>query len=328
METQQLKSAVALLSVVSTATLVTLKIIIGLLIGSVSVISEAIHSGVDLVASIIALVAVRTGAKPADTRHPFGHGKIENISAAIEAILIFIAAAWIIYEAILELVHPREVESPGWGVAVMAGSAAVNVVVSSLLFKVGRKTDSVALQADAWHLRTDVYTSVGVMGGLGIICLGERFFPNVDLHFVDPLAAIVVALLIVSAAWTLTRRSVVDLLDVKLPVQEEERLCAILAGFEPRVRGFHQMRTRKAGPARFVEFHIFVDSHMTVLESHELSHAVAACIRENFPGTTVTIHVEPCRGDCFDKRCTGCLLDEEQRQAIRETNFAPPTPPT
>ena len=330
MEGQQLKSAVALLSVVSNTTLVILKLAVGLLIGSVSVISEAIHSGVDLVAAIIALVAVRTGGKPADQKHPFGHGKIENISGTVEAVLIFVAAAWIIYEAIKKLIHPQEIESPGWGVAVMGGSAAVNLVVSHLLFKVGRKTDSVALQADGWHLRTDVYTSVGVMAGLAIIWTGENAYRWTgaailkDLHWVDPLAAMAVAMLIIHAAWKLTAQSAADLLDATLPPEEEAQIREVLAEFVPRVRGFHRMRTRKAGPMRFIEFHIFVDGAMTVGESHALAHEVAARIGEQFPGSSVTAHVEPCSGDCTRACADDCLLGADQRAKVRGTS--PPGP--
>ncbi len=326
MEDQKLKSAVASLSVLSNAVLVTFKILIGLAIGSVSVISEAIHSGVDLIASVIALVAVRTGGKPADTRHPFGHGKIENISGAVEAVLIFVAAGWIVYEAVLKLIHPRDVEAPGWGVIIMSVSAFVNLGVSHLLFKVGRKTDSIALQADAWHLRTDVWTSAGVMGGLGVLWLGDVFFPRVDLHFIDPMVAIAVSLLIVRAAWHLTRQSVADLLDVQLPPEEENHVRDILASFAPGVRGFHHLRTRKSGPSRFFEFHVFVDSRMTVQESHKLSHDIAARIRESFPGASVACHVEPCRGNCLDQRCTGCLLTDDQKSEVRESHSTPVPP--
>ncbi len=155
MDSQQRKSATALLSVGSNTALVVGKLVVGLMIGSVSVISEAIHSGVDLVAAVIALFAVRTSGKPPDERHPFGHGKAENLAGTIEALLIFVAAGWIIYEAVRKLSHPEPLEDPGWGVAVMLISAVANMLVSAQLFRVGRETDSVALQADRWHQLTD-----------------------------------------------------------------------------------------------------------------------------------------------------------------------------
>jgi cation diffusion facilitator family transporter len=187
---------------------------------------------------------------------------------------------------------------------------------------VGRKTDSIALQADGWHLRTDVYTSVGVMAGLGIIWLGDKYFDWTgltifkDLHWVDPLAALVVAVLIAQAAWKLTREAAADLLDATLPEEEEARIREVLASVTPRVRGFHRMRTRKAGPQRFVEFHIFVDGRLTVRESHDLTHAIAGRIRETFPGASVVIHVEPCPGLCRGSCTASCLLDDEGRRRL------------
>jgi len=220
MDREQRKKRVALLSVVSNATLVALKLAVGLAIGAVSVLSEAIHSGVDLVASGIAWYSVRTSGVPADREHPFGHGKIENVSGAVEALLIFLAAGWIVYEAVGKIVRPEPVELASWGAAVMLLSAAVNTLVSRRLFRVGRETDSVALIADGWHLRTDVYTSAGVMTGLGAIWAASHVAPGVDLNWVDPAAALGVAVLIVKAAWDLTRQSVRDLLDVQLPGDE------------------------------------------------------------------------------------------------------------
>ena len=166
------KVSVALLSVASNSILVLLKLIVGIMIGSVSVISEAIHSSVDLLAALIAMLAVKMSGKPADKDHPFGHGKFENISGTVEALLIFVAAAWIIFEAIKKLQNATPLDEAGWGVAVMLISVAANIFVSRRLFFVGKETDSVALQADAWHLRTDIYTSIGVICGLGIVWIG------------------------------------------------------------------------------------------------------------------------------------------------------------
>jgi cation diffusion facilitator family transporter len=222
MSEQRKKSRVAALSVISNSVLVLLKAIVGILIGSVSVLSEAIHSGMDLVAALIAFFAVRIAGRAADEEHPFGHTKVENISAAVEALLIFAAAIWIIIEAVRKLINPRPIETVGWGVGIMLVSTIANLVVSRLLFKVGKETDSAALTADAWHLRTDVYTSVGVMSGLGIIWLGSFFFPGLNLTWIDPVAAIAVAGLIIHAAYDLTRRAVQDLVDQSIPVEEKE----------------------------------------------------------------------------------------------------------
>jgi len=311
------KVAVALLSVISNTVLVLLKIIIGILIGSVSVISEAIHSGVDLLAAIIALFAVRTSDKSPDEGHPFGHGKVENLSGTIEAVLIFLAAGWIIYEAVNKIITPQPLDTPGLGVVVMLVSAIVNIWVSRMLFKVGKETDSVALLADAWHLRTDVYTSLGVMAGLALIMVGERAFPGVHFDWLDPVAAIAVALLIIRAAYGLTLHSARDLLDVSLP-EEEKWIRNDLARLDPPIRGFHHLRTRKAGATRFVELHIVLDNNMSIQESHRISDQIAARIREQFPDTQVTVHEEPCDGTC-PKRCLdGCLMGGRERRMIRQ----------
>jgi cation diffusion facilitator family transporter len=196
MDNQKQKAAVALLSIISNSVLVVLKLITGVFTGSVSVLSEAAHSSMDLIASIIAFFAVRISARRPDSEHPFGHGKVEDISALAEALLILIAAAWIIYEAIHKLINPRPLETVDWGLAVMLFSVLTNIVVSQLLFRVGKKTDSPALIADAWHLSTDVWTSAGVLAGLVIIWTGKKFWPGINLDWIDPVAAILVAVLI------------------------------------------------------------------------------------------------------------------------------------
>ncbi len=307
------KVSVAILSVISNAILVSLKILIGTLIGSVSVISEAIHSGVDLLAAVIALFAVKTSNKSPDKEHPFGHGKVENLSGTVEAILIFLAAGWIIYEAVEKIISPLPLDSPGLGVLVMLASALVNLWVSWKLFKVGKQTDSVALLADAWHLRTDIYTSVGVMVGLALIAFGEHVFPGTHFDWIDPIAAIAVALLIIRAAYHLTLQSGRDLLDMSLP-QEERWIRRELTRKDLPIRGFHNLRTRKAGSTRFVEMHIVLDDHMSIQESHRISDRITTRIREHFPNTQVTIHEEPCDGACPARCREGCLIDKNEQE--------------
>ncbi len=311
---ERTKASAALLSVASNSTLVLLKLAVGMAIGSVSVISEAIHSSVDLLAAVIAFIAVRTSGKPADEDHPFGHGKVENVSGTIEALLIFLAAGWIILEAAKKLRNPVPMDEPGWGVAVMLLSVAANIFVSGRLFRVGRETDSVALQADAWHLRTDVYTSLGVMSGLVIITLGGLAIPSVDLRWVDPVAAMGVALLIIRAALRLTVESARDLLDTSLPLDEEEGIRRHIAAFAPTVRGFHRLRTRKSGPSRFVEFHARFEAGMSIDESHRIADMMTCAIKQHYPGTEVTIHIEPCNCSLAEQESCGCLLKQEERK--------------
>ncbi|MGB7545062.1 MAG: cation diffusion facilitator family transporter [Methanothrix sp.] len=310
------KSSVALLSVASNTILVLLKLTVGIIIGSVSVISEAIHSSVDLLAALIALFAVRTSGKPADAEHPFGHGKVENISGTVEALLIFLAASWIIFEAVKKLKDPEPLEEVGWGVAVMMVSSAANILVSKALFKVGKETDSVALQADAWHLRTDVYTSAGVMAGLAIIWIGRIVLPGTDLNWVDPVAAIGVALLIIKAAYQLTVESARDLLDVSLPKDEEACIRKRIAAFAPTIRGFHRLCTRKSGSHRFVEFHMIVDPSMTIDESHRIADMLTCSIKQQYPGTTVHIHIEPCDCNSTNEGKCDCLLSPEDKEVL------------
>jgi cation diffusion facilitator family transporter len=314
------KASAARLSVVSNSTLVLLKLAVGLSIGSVSVISEAIHSGVDLLAAVIAWFAVKTSGKPADHDHPFGHGKIENISGTAEALLIFLAACGIIFDASKKLMNPQALEEPFLGVAVMMVSAVANVLVSRMLFKVGKETDSVALLADAWHLRTDVYTSAGVMAALGLIWLGGVLLPDADLKLVDPLVAIGVALLIIKAAYKLTVESTRGLMDVSLPPEEEEEIRKCIAAFAPTVRGFHRFRTRKSGSYRFVEFHARFDKSMSISESHRITDMISLSIKECLPGTVVTIHIEPCNCTLATEESCGCQLSDDELKAIRMKN--------
>ncbi len=311
------KASVALLSVASNTILTMLKIIVGVTIGSVSVLSEAIHSSVDLLAALIAFIAVRISGKPADEDHPFGHGKIENISGTVEALLIFLAAGWIIFEAAKKLQNPEPLEGANWGMGVMLISAAVNIIVSEKLFLTGRETDSVALQADAWHLRTDVYTSLGVMAGLGMIWLGEWMLPGTNLSWLDPVVAIGVALLIIRTAYHLTIESARDLLDVSLPPHEEDGIRKHITAFAPTIRGFHRLRTRKSGPYRFVEFHVRVDANLSVDESHRISDMISCGIKQHYPGTTVTIHIEPCNCALANEDSCGCLLSDDDKKVIK-----------
>jgi cation diffusion facilitator family transporter len=290
---QQAKESVAKLSVASNSALVAGKLAVGLAVGSVSILSEAIHSGMDLLAAGIALCSVRHAAKPADGDHAYGHGKIESISGLAEALLIFAAAVWIIYEAAHKLIQPEPLERVWLGVVVMGVSSLVNVVVSQRLFRVARETESIALEADAWHLRTDVYTSASVMAGLGVLWLAGVLAPGWDLSWLDPVVAIAVALLILRAAYDVTAKSGRDLLDSRLPHEEEAWFAQCIMRHAPQVLGYHRLRTRRAGAARFVDVHVEVPGSMSVEESHSVADSIEAQMRERFPRTSITVHIEP-----------------------------------
>jgi cation diffusion facilitator family transporter len=287
------KVLVALLSVVSNTLLVALKLLAGIAMGSISVISEALHSGVDVFAAVVATIGVKRSSEPADKDHEFGHGKFDSLSGLIQAMLIFFAAVWIVYQSVRRLIRPSAIGTVGMGVAIMLISSVVNTVVGLLLLRGAKKTDSVALKADAWHCLTDVYTSLGVMAGLAVMWAGSHWFPGFDLTWVDPLAAIAVALLVFRAAWHLAAESTRDLLDVSLPQQEEDEIKKLICEKYPDVIDCHNFRVRKSGTKRFVEFHIWVDPSMSVEESHSLDHGIAAEIKQRFPGADVMVHIEP-----------------------------------
>jgi cation diffusion facilitator family transporter len=282
------KVQVAMLSVLSNTTLIILKIIAGLLSGSVSIISEAIHSGMDLVASIIAFFSVRVSSKPADKGHPYGHGKIENVSGVIEGLLIFVAAFLIIKEAILKVMHPAEISQTFVAIAVMGVSSIVNILVSRTLYKVAKKEESVALEADALHLKTDVYTSAGV-------ALGLLLMKITGISILDPITAILVALLIVKEAWSLCRNAFRPLLDASLTDEEEIKIKEILDTYDERIKGYHKLRTRKSGNVKYIDFHMFVDGDLTVEIAHTLSKDVELVIEQKIQNTNVNIHIEPAR---------------------------------
>ncbi|KAB0666758.1 cation transporter [Oryzomonas japonica] len=289
------KNRAAALSIASNTILILLKLIVGIAMQSVSVISEAVHSGIDLIAAIIAWFSVREAGKPADDDHRFGHGKIENVAGTIEAVLIFGAGVYIILEAVHKLkTGTVEIESLGMGAAVMAVSALANYLVSRHLLSVAAKTDSVALEADALHLRTDVYTSVGVLGGLAAIKL-------TGIAMLDPIVAIAVAFLIIKAAWDLTKTAFFHILDVKLPDDEEARIHDVMDRYEGRFIEYHKLRTRKAGHIRHIDMHLVVPKQMTVEAGHTLAHQITADIERCLPYSHTLVHIEPCPGGC--ERC-------------------------
>jgi cation diffusion facilitator family transporter len=288
------KARAAQLSVLSNSLLIVIKLVVGIMMQSVSVISEAVHSGIDLVASIIALFAVKESGKPADDEHPFGHGKIENVAGTIEAVLIFGAALYIIWEAVHKLIKGSvEIENLGIGVVVMGISALANYLVSRHLLNVAIKTDSVALEADAMHLRTDVYTSIGVLAGLAAIKL-------TGITILDPIVAIVVACLILKAAYDLTKNAFFHILDIKLPDDEEAIIHDVMKEHSQHFLEYHKLRTRKSGHIRHVDMHLVVPKLMSVEMGHNLSHQISAEIENRLAHSHILVHIEPCKGQCIE----------------------------
>jgi cation diffusion facilitator family transporter len=278
------KVSIARLSIISNTLLILMKLLVGLISGSVSILSEAIHSSMDLIAAIIAFFSVRVSDNPPDSRHPYGHGKIENISGVIEALLIFLAAIWIIFEAIKKLLGEKiELESIALGSIVMFISAIVNIYVSRRLYKVARLTHSVALEADALHLKTDVYTSLGVAIGLGLIIVTR-------INWFDPVIAILVALFIIREAYYLLTKAFTPLLDTAWNDSEIDELKERLNGLDVN---YHDLRTRVAGNYRFVDIHIQIPEDVSVGKAHKYCDKIENELTKVYENLTVTIHVEP-----------------------------------
>ncbi|MEI8356483.1 MAG: cation diffusion facilitator family transporter, partial [Deltaproteobacteria bacterium] len=262
---QKLKAAQ--LSIVSNTSLVLLKLFIGILMGSVAVLSEAIHSGLDLLASIVAFYAVGKAGKPADERHPYGHGKWENVSGVVEALLILAAALYIIYKAVMSFTKGSPVEHIGLGTAVMAISAIVSWFMSAYLFRVAKRTQSIALEADALHLRADVYTSIGVIVGLALIAA-------TDITQLDSVAAFAVALLIIKSSFDLIRDAMGDIFDKRLPLEDESKIKEVFSIYQGGCVRFHRLRSRKSGSVRFIDLHLVVSRKWTIEAAHILSDAI------------------------------------------------------
>jgi cation diffusion facilitator family transporter len=280
------KGKVALLSICSNTTLIVLKVVAGIMSGSVSIISEAIHSGMDLIASLVAFFAVRESSRPADKEHPYGHGKIENLSGVVEGVLIFAAAVMIFKEAIKKITKQEPIEQAYVAIGVMFIGALVNYLVSRKIYKTSVQEESMALEADALHLKTDVYTSIGV--GLGLILIKLT-----NLYLLDSLVAIVVALLIIKEAWELLGRAVSNLLDVRLPVEIEKDIENIIISHKNEIIDYHKLKTRQSGNVKHIDFHITVTPTLSVSEAHDIVGKLKMEIGCKYKNVRVSIHVDP-----------------------------------
>jgi len=281
------KTRAAAISIASNATLIALKLVAGAITGSIAVITEAVHSGIDLLASMVAYFSVRKADEPPDESHPYGHEKVENVAAGIEGMLILVGAGIIIYESVRRLVEHAEVEKLGVGIAVIGFSAVANFVVSGYLYRQARLTDSPALQGDAAHLRTDAFTSLGVFVALILVEI-------TGIQELDAITALIVAVAIVWAGIQILSRSSRVLVDEALP---EEELAAVRGAIEEfgsdEVVGFHKLRARSAGSRRYVDLHVQFRAGTTLERAHELAHELQRAIRGRLRGADVLIHLEP-----------------------------------
>jgi cation diffusion facilitator family transporter len=283
----RIKQRTAALSVVSNSSLILLKVIAGTVTGSVAVLTEAIHSSIDLIASIVAFLSVRKADEPADESHRYGHEKLENLAAAIEGMLILVGAAVIAFEAIRRLVRGGDVKFVGIGIAVVGLSMAVNLIISGVISRTARRTDSPALEADAAHLRTDALTSAGVLVALALVKI-------TGAQWLDPAAALVVAASIVPTGVRLLLLSSRILVDEALPPDEVAVIRGAIEDFGGRgVVGYHELRTRRAGARRYVDLHVQFRDGTSLESAHRTAHELQDEIGRRLGGVDVLIHLEP-----------------------------------
>lgn len=282
------------------------KLSVGIAIGSVAVISEAVNSGMDLVAALIAAFSLRVASRPADQDHRYGHGKVENLSALVEGTLVLMAAGWIVYEALRSLAAGHQPAIAAAGLLVMAVSALTKWSLSRHLFIVAAREESMALQAEAVNLRADVWTSGGVFVGL----LAVRI---TGLAWLDPVMGLAVAALIARAGLKLIWQALQPLVDARLPAEEEEEIIRLIEQHSDAFVEFHDLRTRQAGAERHVDFHLVVHGQKSLEEVHRLCDAIEDAISDRFSAVSVLIHPEPCEAGC--DYCQGARLGRRRLAA-------------
>ncbi len=280
------RSRLALVSVVVGAVVLGLKFWAWWITGSVALLSDALESIVNVVASLLAVLALWVAAHPADARHPYGHHKAEYLSAVVEGVLIVIAAVVILREAALALMAERVLDAPWTGLAINGVAAVLNAVWAVVLLRAAQRFRSPALKADGWHLMADVVTSIGVIGGLAAATVTGWWW-------LDPLLAGIVALNILWLGWHLVRRSVQGLMDEAADAETQDRIRTLIARTATGAIEAHDVRTRHAGRATFVEFHLVVPGEWTVAEAHEVCDRIEAALKAELEAAVITIHVEP-----------------------------------
>lgn len=276
----------AWISIGAAITTMGLKTLAYFLTGSVGLLSDALESLVNLAGALMALAMLTIAARPADEDHTYGHSKAEYFSSGVEGTLILIAAVSIIAAAIPRLITPKPLEQVGLGLAVSVGASIINLIAAIVLLRAGKKHSSITLQANAHHLMTDVWTSVGVLGGVGMVALTgwERL---------DPIVAFIVAANIIWSGFRIVRESALGLMDTALPVEEQELLKKALEPYTQKGVQYHALRTRQSGSRRFASMHILVPDTWTVFDGHQLLEKIEADIRHTLPGITVFTHLEP-----------------------------------
>jgi cation diffusion facilitator family transporter len=276
----------AWLSIAAAISTILLKGIAWKLTGSVGLLSDAIESFVNLAGALMALAMLTLAALPADDNHAHGHSKAEYFSSAFEGFLILLAALSIGYTSIERLINPRALEAVGVGLLVSVVASVINLATAKILMKVGREQNSISLEADAHHLMTDVWTSAGVIAGVGLVWVS-------DWLWLDPVIAMLVALNILWTAWQLMQRSASGLMDASLPAEQLKRIETLLAAYREQGLDFHAVRTRQSGNRAFVTLHVLVPGHWTVQLGHDWADRIELDIGKAIPRAHITTHLEP-----------------------------------
>jgi cation diffusion facilitator family transporter len=286
------KKSVAISSVIAAVGLTGFKLIVGFATGSLGILAEAAHSGLDLMAAVMTFLAVRISGKPADPDHLYGHGKVENLSALFETLLLLVTCIWIIYEATHRLLfHTTDLEVNYWSFTVMITSIVVDISRSRMLYRAARKYNSQALEADALHFSTDIWSSGVVILGLFFVKLSEWVPSLAFLRQADSVAAMMVGLIVVYVSIRLGIRTVQALLDVA-PSGTEKKIISVVRAL-PGVMDCHNVRVRYSGPQLFVDIHVLLDGNQTLIEAHNLTEEIERVIQKLIPNADVTVHPEP-----------------------------------
>jgi cation diffusion facilitator family transporter len=294
---------------VTVAGLFVFKVVAGVITDSISIWAQAADSSLDIFAVVITFLTVGYSVKPADQEHPFGHGKAEDIAAAIQSILLLVAAAVIIYSAVRRMTTGTTIELTEAGIAVMAVSLVASLWLSRHLFRVARESGSVALEANANNIMGDIYSTAGVLVGLVIVRVGRAF--GVQLDIMDPILAILVSALILRATYRVGWMAVRGLTDVRLPKEEEELLMSLIMEHTGQFVGVHRVRTRHSGRQHHVDLHMVMPKGTSVEQAHSMCDHLEEDIEKRLTNTSVTIHVEPCDTACQQCAVQGCDLRAE-----------------
>jgi cation diffusion facilitator family transporter len=276
----------ATLSLIVTFGLLILKLVLGLVSGSIAVLSDALDSGEDLLAAAAALFSVRIAARPADWEHPYGHGKAEGLSATVSAGVVGLGGGFIIYQALRRIIEGAEAIDVNLGLAAMVTSAVLNLMVSAYMRTAASRDGSLALSAEARHLQTNVVQAAAVIVGLLLV----RF---TGAEVFDPLVALALAGYMWWMAFGLIRGALGEIMDVRLPEEDERQIRQSIVEHYPHVRGFHDLRSRRSGRLRYIELHLLVDPARTIQEVHDLCDRIEIDIQKRLPGAMITIHPEP-----------------------------------